>query len=114
MSLKPAFLSVMTTGAVLLSGCSPTLNVDTADAKDPKIVQAYADDFKVLARQIQNDPNYKRIPLDTQEQMNWFEGLTFLYWDGKITREQFISQGLERYPGHKASFEYVADRLHRR
>ncbi len=69
------------------------------------------DKINTIAKEITRDPDYKRIPLDTKEDIDWFVTQSFLYWDGKSSKKEFIDIGLKRFPGYRDSFEYLAKRL---
>lgn len=58
---------------------------------------------------IKEDPNYKRIPLETTADREWFYQLTEQVYEHKITKEQFVAEGVKKYPGYDASFSEVAD-----
>jgi hypothetical protein len=62
-----------------------------------------------LSKHIKADPNYKRIPLDTTSDKQWFYNQTEALYSKKITKEQYVSQGAQKYPGYEASFNEVAD-----
>ena len=97
---------------VFFGGCaSLKLNQAVADAHDPKVVAAYEKTLNNVVKEIQNDPTYKRIPLDSKAESDWFITQAFLYWDKKISREEFVKRGVVKYPEYKESFEYLADRI---
>ena len=79
-----------------------------ADAHDPGTVKAFEAKITAVAKEIQKDPSSKRIPLDTKEDQEWFVTQAFLYWDGKLTKEEFILTGVKRFPGYRESFDYLA------
>lgn len=84
------------------------------DCKAPELDQDeynYQSKMRNIARQIPNDKKYNRLALNTTESKKWFKDLTFRLWSGKINRNEFISEGLKRYPGHEYEFKFVADRL---
>jgi len=58
---------------------------------------------------IKDDPSYKRIPLQTTSDREWFYQLTEQVYEHKITKEQFVAEGVKKYPGYDASFSEVAD-----
>jgi len=111
------FLNIKVIALLLLmlftfSGCaSLKLNQAVADVNDPKIVKAYEAKINEVIKKIQADPSYVRIPLDTKEDLDWFLTQSFLYWDKKKSRDEFISEGVKRFPDYKSSFEYLADRM---
>ena len=49
--------------------------------------------------------------LDTKVESDWFITQLFLYYDNKISKEEFLSRGEKKYPGYRKSFAYVADRI---
>ena len=57
------------------------------------------------------DSTYKRIPLDSRADQRWFMETMFKAWEKKITKEEFIKIGIEKYPENRESFEFVANRL---
>jgi len=57
------------------------------------------------------DSSYKRIPLDSRADQRWFMELMFEAWEKKITKEEFIKTGLQKFPDNKESFEFVAEKL---
>ena len=65
--------------------------------------------MNALIAHVQADPNYKRIPLDKSSDREWFFDLSESLYKNKITKEQFISEGVKQFPGYEASFATVAD-----
>jgi len=110
--MKKLLLTLTTAVVLTFSGCTGLkLDQAVADANDPKVVKAFEAKINEVAKTIQADPAYVRIPLDTKEDLQWFTNIAFIYWDKKISREEFINEGLLRFPDYKGSFEYVADRI---
>ena len=62
-----------------------------------------------VAQSTKQDPNYHRIALNTQEEKIWFRDLMYKLWDREITRQQFITEGVKRYPSHRYEFTYIAN-----
>jgi len=62
-----------------------------------------------VAQSTKQDPNYHRIALNTQEEKIWFRDLMYKLWDREITRQQFIAEGVKRYPSHRYEFTYIAN-----
>lgn len=62
-----------------------------------------------VVQQVGADPNYKRIPLATSADRAWFSELAENLYTNKITKEQFVAEGVQRFPGYDASFSTVAD-----
>jgi hypothetical protein len=104
-----------------LSGCtSPTqyLNTPSKTTKKatthyksptPHKLALYQQTMRSVASGIKHDTNYQRIALDTPEKKEWFKTLTYRLWDRQITRDQFMSEGLSKYPSRKYEFQFVID-----
>ena len=75
----------------------------------PEKMKRYENKMKSIASGIPSDPEYQRIPLDTEEKKEWFKDLTFRLWDRQITRQQFLIEGLKRYPAHLHEFQFIID-----
>lgn len=64
-----------------------------------------------LSKEVQANPTYKRIPLDTKQDQEWFATETFLYWDSKSTKEEFINNGITKFPEFRETFEYLSEEI---
>ena len=73
----------------------------------PEKKEAYEKTMRKVASGIQNDPNYQRLSLNTPEKKEWFKQLTYRLWDRQITRQQFIEEGLKRYPDHGYELNFI-------
>ena len=62
-----------------------------------------------LIAHVKNDPNYKRLPLNTTADREWFNKETEALYAKQITKEQFVSDGAKQFPGYEASLATVAD-----
>jgi hypothetical protein len=71
--------------------------------------QAFDNRMSELSTFVKSDPNYKRIPLGTISDKQWFYDQTEALYTKKITKEQYVSQGAQKFPGYEASFSAVAD-----
>ena len=69
--------------------------------------EAYEKTMREIASGIKDDSNYQRLSLDTPEKKEWFKKLTYRLWDRQITRQQFIKEGLDRYPNHGYEFNFI-------
>ena len=69
--------------------------------------EAYEKTMRKIASGIQDDPNYQRLALNTAEKKEWFKKLTYRLWDRQITRQQFIAEGLKRYPNHGYELNFI-------
>ena len=72
---------------------------------------SYAFDSKMqqFVEHLKDDPGYKRIPLQSTADREWFYHLSEQVFEHKMTKEQFVSAGAERFPGYESSFSSVAD-----
>jgi len=77
------------------------------EAPTPQKKEAYEKTMRKVASGIKDDPNYQRLALDTPEKKEWFKTLTYRLWDRQITRQQFVAQGLKRYPDHGYEFNFI-------
>jgi len=69
--------------------------------------EAYENTMRKIASGIKDDTNYQRLALNTPEKKEWFKKLTFRLWDRQITRQQFIAEGLKRYPNHGYELNFI-------
>ena len=75
----------------------------------PEKLAMYQQTMRHVASGIKNDTNYQRIALDTPQKKEWFRSLTYRLWDRQITRQQFIAEGLAKYPTHQYEFNFVVN-----
>ena len=75
----------------------------------PEKLAMYQQTMRNVAAGIKNDTNYQRIALDTPAKKEWFKSLTYRLWDRQITRQQFIAEGLSKYPTHQYEFNFVVN-----
>ena len=119
------YASMVIVAALGFSGCTSSMNVapehtqntrNTQAAKpvsqhyvqpSPEKKEAYENTMRKVASGITDDPNYNRIALDTPEKRAWFRSITYQLWDRQITKQQFMAEGLSKYPTHKYEFEFV-------
>jgi len=66
-----------------------------------------------VAMSTKENPNYNRMSLDTPEKKTWFKSLMYRLWDRQITRGQFVTEGLVKYPKHSYEFTYIANGFQR-
>lgn len=100
--------------ALSFSGCTSSMNSLTSSTSKTTYQKPTAAKFELyqktmmkVASGIKDDPNYNKIALDSPEKKAWFRELTYRLWDRQITRYQFVSEGLEKYPTHKYEFDFV-------
>lgn len=103
------------------SGCTPTLSTDpdfqhqTSSSlqsseyipPSPEKEEIFQRTMHSIGSNIQNDLAYQRIDFETAEEKKWFKTLTYRLWDRQITRQQFLAQGLEKYPQHEYEFNFI-------
>ena len=67
-----------------------------------------------VALSTKEDKKYRKIALNTTEKKEWFENIMYRLWDRQITKTQFISEGLKKYPTRKYEFTFVANGFQKR
>jgi len=70
---------------------------------------AYDRDMRIVGLSTRQDPKYHSFGFKTTEEKVWFRDLTYAYWHRDITKSQFISKGLAKYPTHRYEFNFVAN-----
>ena len=73
--------------------------------------RAFDNKLDSVISHVRNDPNYKPIPLDGKADNNWFFDQCNALYTGKINKDQFVADGVAKFPGYDASFKEVAERL---
>ncbi len=66
-----------------------------------------------VALSTKKDPKYKKMALTTVEEKEWFHNLMYRLWDRQITKNQFIAEGVAKYPTHRYEFAFVANGFQR-
>ncbi|MCF6222404.1 MAG: hypothetical protein L3J34_01620 [Flavobacteriaceae bacterium] len=82
----------------------------TAEAKNPVVMKAFEAKYTTVLEGIKNDSSYKRVPMENSDVV-WFNTQAFLLWNKKISKDQFVKEGVSRFPESGASFEYLADKF---
>lgn len=116
------FYLLLTSIALLgLSGCtSPSQYLNPTPQKrtfvnthyenpTPQKLALYKKTMRSVASGIKHDSRYQRIALDTPEKKAWFRSLTYRLWDRQMTRYQFMTEGLAKYPSRRYEFQFVID-----
>jgi len=97
---------------IALNGCVSTApsapSIASYTKPTPQKEAAFTKTMINVAKAANANPTYNRIALDTDEKKQWFKKLMYRLWDRQITREQFINEGLKRYPTHKNEFDIIA------
>ena len=86
-----------------------SIYTQTYEKPTPKKLAMYQQTMRNVAAGIKSDTNYQRIALDTPEKKAWFKSLTYRLWDRQITRQQFIAEGLAKYPTHQYEFNFIVN-----
>lgn len=113
--MRLAFIFFTTLIYLGLTGCSTTQapQIKTTqpiyEKPTPQKEALFNTALARVATKIPEDPNYKKLELDTPEKKSWFRDLSYRLWDRQITRNQFIQEGLEKYPSNRYEFEFVAN-----
>jgi hypothetical protein len=58
---------------------------------------------------VKADPNYKVIPLQSRTDREWFMDECHALYNKKITKEQYVAEGVKQFPNFEASFKELAD-----
>jgi len=124
-------LSIAAAAAFILSGCTSSSIVPSLTPTAPSVAPTrppvtkpvpyreaspekqnrFHEKMIAVATSTKEDPNYHRMALNTAERKAWFKDLMYRLWDRQITKAQFISEGLNKYPTHLHEFEFVANGL---
>ena len=118
--LKKIYLLLAGIALLGLSGCTPasqylgnspraTTSMTHYENPTPHKMALYQQTMRSVASGIKHDTKYQRITLDTPEKKEWFKTLTYRLWDRQITRQQFLAQGLVRYPTHQYELQFITN-----
>jgi PBP1b-binding outer membrane lipoprotein LpoB len=58
---------------------------------------------------IKNKPDYRRIPINTTEQINHFDKLSHQLYKKAITKKIFIQEMNKKYPAYSKSIKWLAE-----
>ena len=96
--------AAIATAAVLAAGLlASTASMASSPAFDNRMSH--------VITQVKADPNYKKIPLDSTNDREWFADQSEALFKKKITKEEYVADGAKHYPGYEASFAELADLL---
>ncbi len=73
--------------------------------------RAFDNKLTATVTAVRQDPGYKPIPLDGKADNVWFYQKCDDLYSGRITKDQFVADGVAKFPGFDASFKQVADGL---
>ncbi len=108
--------------AFLLMGCTPPLDMksplpsthsstpyikDSDTKPSTQKLALYKQTMRKIGGQIQQDENYQRIAFANDQEKSWFRSFTYRLWDRQITPEEFLDEGLTKYPDHEYEFEFI-------
>jgi len=77
-------------------------------APTPAKMQKFGATMQKIATKIPGDPSYNRMSLNTPEKKAWFKDLTYRLWDRQISKHEYMSRGLAKYPTHRYELEFIA------
>jgi len=96
--------AAIATAAVLAAGLlSATSSMASSPAFDNRMSHVIA--------QVKADPNYKKIPLESTNDREWFADQSEALFKKKITKDEYVADGTRHFPGYEASFGELADLL---
>lgn len=58
---------------------------------------------------IKRKSDYRRIPINTTEQIDHFDKLSYQLYKKEITKEMFIQEMNRKYPGYSESIKWFAE-----
>lgn len=93
---------------------TPSLPTTTYQEVTPQKEAIFNKTMQEVALSTKDNPKYNRMALDTTEKKEWFKTLMYRLWDRQITKNQFISEGLIKYPTHHYEFAFIADGFQQR
>jgi len=108
-SIIPSLTPTTPTTPVVAPKAPVIVQKTTYDQASPEKQNRFHEDMIAVATSTKNDPNYHRMALNTPERKAWFKNLMYQLWDGQITKQQFIAEGISKYPNHRYEFEFVAN-----
>jgi len=110
--MKKTLLISTAVAALVFTGCT-----DSITSAAPKHVYQAPTEAKMakfhplmteVALSTRNDPKYNKMTIKPEDK-EWFKMLMYRYWDRQITRNQFIAEGVSKYPGHEYEFGFIAN-----
>jgi len=72
---------------------------------------AFQRDLSQVAAELNNDPSYRRLPLEGPDDQQWFTDLAYSLYKREISAAEFVSKGVERFPDYQDSFATIAKKL---
>ncbi len=110
-------IMIATICALGFTGCTNQINTIKTPTIKPKNYQKptaaksakFNHSMVKVALSTREDTRYNKMKLDSPEKKAWFKDLMYRLWDRQITRNQFIAEGLSKYPTRKYEFTFVAN-----
>jgi hypothetical protein len=123
-SMKKTILISTLLAALTFTGCTDSTSSLTPpkntaqhsaaydNASDTKR-EAFENKKQKVGHSTKQDPKYKsfRPVLTTTENKTWFNNQMYLLWDRQITRSQYVSQGVAKFPSYKYEFTFIANQF---
>ncbi len=95
--------AAIATAAVFAAGLMTATSSMAASAFDNKMQSVIV--------HVKADPAYKSIPLESSADRSWFFEQSEALFKKRITKEQYVAEGVKQFPGYEASFAELADLL---
>jgi hypothetical protein len=92
----------------VIQGCATNTDPRVAAAVDDKPFYTW---FNGLVDQIKADPNYKRMPIDTEAEANQFMVELHDAYRHRISKKDFAALQNSRYPNHQNEVSFIVSRL---
>lgn len=92
-----------------MNSLTPSTSATTYQKPTPQKEERFNKTMKEVALSTRDNPKYNRMALETPAEKEWFKTLMYRLWDRQITRNQFISEGLAKYPTHQYEFAFIAN-----
>lgn len=117
-SMKQFFRNLLLGGLIVLVLGGIVVTQGCASVNDPRAIAAQNDPaffawYMQLATDIQADQQYRKIPLNTDEQANEFVQLLHDTYNRKTSVADFSAWVNQRYPGHAYEIAFITQRLPR-
>ncbi len=77
----------------------------------PEQAERYEQQLEAVVTTISKQPEHYQLALNTRADQKWLAAVTYKYWSGQLSREEFVAQGELRFPEHRPTFEMMADQL---
>ena len=116
--MKKTILISTVLAALTFTGCTDSMTSATPkqvyQAPTPEKSAKFNPILGEVAHSTKTDPNYHKMALKTDEDKKWFTSQAYRLWDRQMTKSQFVSDGVAKYPGHEYEFKFVANGIQAR